>query len=176
MIHTIVNNIYTVVFGHDTSQAKGMKHKLIQLGMKLVASVLPIAIGFFVSNLVYVLKYAGLLGFFISLFFPMLFQLSSQWVSCKLFYSDKSPAQRANNVAAQSTIQEKIPLLPNKKAAPSSKKQFLFEFLFTLKYSECYKTPYSTPLSFPLSVVVFFFIAVICFGLTVASLFVHAAP
>ena len=178
MIHTIVNNIYTVVFGRDTSQTHGVKHKLIQVGMKLTASILPIAIGFFVSNLVYVLKYAGLLGFFISLFFPMLFQLSSQWVCCQLFTVSKSPNQMAKNIASSSqgpTIQEKQPLLPNGKASlyKKDKRRFIFEFFFTFKYRSSYKTPYSTPLSYPLCVIGFFIVAVICFVLTIVSLFVH---
>ncbi|XP_003388035.1 PREDICTED: uncharacterized protein LOC100633436 [Amphimedon queenslandica] len=177
MIHTIVNNIYTVVFGRDTSQTTGVKHKLIQVGMKFTASILPIVIGFFVSNLVYVLKYAGLLGFFISLFFPMLFQLSSQWVCCHLFTVGKSSDRVAKNIASSSqgpTIQEKQPLLPNGKGSLYEKGigWFIFDFLFTFKYRDSYKTPYSTPLSYPICVIGFFVVAVICFVLTIISLFV----
>ena len=85
VVHTTVNNIYTVVFGRDTSQDTGFKYCLIQRLMKFVAAILPIGIALFVSNLVIVLNYAGIIGFFIAFFFPVVLQLSSQWVCQKTF-------------------------------------------------------------------------------------------
>ncbi len=85
VIHTIVSNVYSVVFGRDTSQDKGWELFFIQISMKFTVAFLPICIAMFVSNLVYVLKYAGLAGFFIVLFFPITLQLSSQWVCYRTF-------------------------------------------------------------------------------------------
>lgn len=170
MIHTIVNNIFTVI-GQDTSQLKGWKYKLIQLLMKFIGSILPIGIGMFVSNLVYVLKYAGLLGFFISLFFPMVFQLSSQWVCFRTFSSPSKTTRKSGIMnESSSNVQEKTPLLSLTNNSDKDWKSDLVDFI-TCKNSKLYKTPYSIPLlSSPLSVVPFFILAVLCFGLTIYSL------
>ena len=78
VIHTIANNIYTTLFCRDTSR-KSKTPKLdflLLLVIKFISAVLPIAAALFVSNLIYVLKYAGLIGFFISFFSPLLSSLA----------------------------------------------------------------------------------------------------
>lgn len=169
LIHTIVNNLYTVIFGRDTSQSRGWKHRLIQIGMKFVAALLPIAIAMAVSNLVYVLKYAGLLGFFISLFFPMLWQLMSSWACFKEGVVPEAEVGSPDRLPNQ-IQEEKAPLLGGTQSAATTGSR-VYQFFFTYKEMYLYKTPYSTPLSHPLCVIFFLVLAIVCFILTVISLF-----
>ena len=162
--------------------------------MKFVVAFLPICIALFVSNLVYVLKYAGLAGFFIVLFFPIVFQLSSQWVCYRTFptsdniatkttervtdygsYKSKSVSphvQYDSAIYVQRNKEEKEPLLPQSKI---DWRRTVIEFFFSRKAQRLSWTPYSTFLSHPLIVVIISFFAAICFILSVASLGVHAA-
>ena len=90
--HTSANNIYLIFMGRDTS--KKPKYKFdwaIRLVLKFLVATLPIVGALFISNLVYVLKYAGLFGFGICFFFPTLLQLQSQRVCTRLF----GPLQQA---------------------------------------------------------------------------------
>lgn len=176
IIHTIVNNIYTVIFGRDTSQVAGWKHFLLQLLMKFIAAVIPIFVALFVSNLVYVLKYAGLTGFFIAFFFPIVFQLSSQWVCCKTFsymtgdYLANRDRECCTSLLINSQIQDKkedTPLIGSKNKVTVS------QFFFSRKNSYLYMTPYSTIFSYPLCVLFIAFLSFICITLSVVSLFVH---
>jgi hypothetical protein len=177
LIHTIVNNIYTVVFCHDSSEMKGWSYFFIHLGMKFVAAIVPIAIGLCVSNLVYVLKYAGLLGFFISLFYPILWQLSSQWVCYRTFKYEIQSDSSSDSIYSQedafpAQIQDETKVLLRKKNHKPSIARSLYDFILTRRCVPYYKTPYSSPMSHPLVVVLFLGIALICFVLTIVSLFV----
>ena len=167
LIHTIVNNIYTVIFGRDTSQTIGWKHRIIQVVMKFVAAMLPIVVALFVSNLVYVLKYAGLLGFFISLFFPILWQLTSQWICfrCNIVSNRKRDS-------AKGFSNEDTPLIRNI-AAPESIGKSVCRFLFTYEKMHLYKTPYSTFFSHPLCVIFVLILATVWFVITIMSLFIQ---
>ena len=177
VIHVIVNNIYTVVLGRDTSQVSGWKHCLLQIGMKLVAGLGPISLAMFISNLVYILKYAGLIGFFITFFSPVVFQLSSSWVCYNTFsymVVDDVKKVADSSIKLQPIIngkQEDKLLLDDTQTKSFTKT--LFDFLFTCRNNELYKTPYSTILSHPLCVIALFLLAVMWFILTVVSLFVH---
>ena len=145
MVHTIVNNIYTVIFGKDTSQDKGRRLCLIQLSMKFVIALIPILIALFVSNLVYVLKYAGLAGFFVALFFPIILQLKSQWVCVNRFHymididspvqsqshDNETPSFEIDDLDMQNEKIEKNPLLENKNF---KKKLVLFFYLAEILY------------------------------------------
>ena len=176
IIHTIVNNIYTVIFGRDTSQVAGWKHRLLLLLMKFISALIPIFLALFVSNLVYVLKYAGLTGFFIAFFFPIVFQLSSQWVCCKTFsYMTGDDLASSNHECCTSLLtnsliqgrKEDMPLLMSKN------KIRIHQFFFSRKNSYFYTTPYSTICSYPLCVLFIAFLSFICITLSVASLFIH---
>lgn len=177
----MVNNVYSVIFGRDTSQVSGWKHCLVQLGMKFVASILPISIALFVSNLVYVLKYGGLAGFFIAFFSPIVLQLSSQWVSYDTFHymaqSDEVKTVPSKSLELQSIkegkTEEEESLLPEETEEAKTTGRKVFEFFFSCKHSFLYKTPYSTIFGHPLCVVFVLCLVICCFGLTVTSLFVH---
>lgn len=182
VVHTIVNNIYSVVLGRDTSQDKGWKLFFIQISMKLVAAVLPIAIAMGVSNLVYVLKYAGLVGFFIVLLFPIALQLTSQWKCYKQFQYLANHSEAVNKstkgLGKDSTkivtgddysVQESTALLGQRKGNATS----IMEFFFSFKALFISWTPYSTYLSHPLIVVFNLCFAVSTFALTCASVSQH---
>lgn len=177
VVHTIVNNVYTVAFSRDTSQDKGWKLFIIQLSMKLVAAVLPIAIAMGVSNLVYVLKYAGLVGFFIVLLFPITLQLASQWKCFKHYRYLSVDHSEINGVDTKGlkqhstsghdySVQESTPLLSQRQQSKFSPIQ---EFFFSFKAQSVSWTPYSTYLSHPLIVVFMSFFTVSLFALTCVS-------
>ena len=110
----MVNNIYTVVLGQDTTQHKGWRYTLIHLGMKFLAAILPIGVSFFVANLVFVTKYAGLIGFFICFYFPIVLQLRSQWFCQKMFshiLNNVNLTVQVEEDVLASNISEKTPLL-----------------------------------------------------------------
>lgn len=91
---TLVNNIHNVLFCQDVSQAPNTrKNFFIQLIIKFVVAMAPILLAMAVSNLVTVLKYAGLSGFLLCLF-PALLQVRSQWVCSKTFKRHLLPSNR----------------------------------------------------------------------------------
>ena len=173
VIHTIVNNIYTVIFGKDTSQDKGWKLMIIQKSMKFVLAFLPIVIALFISNLVYVLKYAGLAGFFVLIVFPITLQLSSQWVCYKTFnFLSSTENQKdyglSNSTAIQGKrVDEETTLIGGQK---KGFKQSIIDFFFSRRAQKISQTPYSTFLSHPLFVVAISCLSTVFFGLTLVSL------
>lgn len=59
-VHVIVNGIYVIITGRDTSEKPKYKHDwLIRLSLRFTVAVLPIAAAFGTSNLVYVLTISG---------------------------------------------------------------------------------------------------------------------
>ena len=166
----MVNNIYTVVLGQDTTQHKGWYYTLIHLGMKFLAAILPIGVSFFVSNLVFVTKYAGLIGFFICFYFPIVLQLRSQWVCQKKFsyiLKDINLCVQAEKDVLVSDISEKTPLLSS--SVPFSKHLSIF---LSGKAAPCYTTPYSLPiLSSPIVVIITGIITASFLVLTIAGIF-----
>lgn len=170
------------MFGLDTSQVKGWKHCFIQIGLKFVASLFPIIVAMFVSNLVYILKYAGLIAFLVVFFIPILFQLSSQWISYNTFdYMVVANDEQDMNIKNRSSKELELMSVKGKeeeeeKLLPGQGKETVkrvLEFIFTCKNTFLYKTPYSTFLGHPLGVIFILLLAVVCFLLTVISLFVH---
>ena len=190
VIHTIVNNVYSVIFGRDTSQDKGWKLILIQVSMKFVVAFMPIAIAMFVSNLVYVLKYAGLAGFFIVLFFPIVFQLTSQWVCFKHFRClrdermsvkpEEGEEIRKNFSISSSassslpkeeyTVQDERTMLLSNDQKQEAIGSMVKEFFFSLRAQILSQTPYSTFLSHPLIVTIIGCFAMVCFVMSLVSL------
>lgn len=88
IVHVIVNNLYILITGNDTSQKPKYRYNkydwFLRLALRLIIAILPILAAFGVANLVYVLKYAGLFGF-ICFFFPFLLQIRSIHVCKKRF-------------------------------------------------------------------------------------------
>ena len=84
--HPMVNNIYTVVMGHDTSKSpRNIRYRLLLLMLRFLAATIPVLLACGVSNLVTVRRYSGPLAFAITIFFPTALQLQSIWVCKKTF-------------------------------------------------------------------------------------------
>lgn len=171
VIHTITNNIYLTLFGRDTSK-KSKTPKLdfgLQILIKFITAVLPIAAAMLISNLVYVLKYAGLMGFFIAFFFPTALQLSSTWKCSKVFGTRAgsgvdSPLLREGAKACQLQNGSE---LSYRNLSPSSQSKLS-------QMCASYQTPYSNRLlSHPITVIVLGVSGLVLFLLAISSLTVH---
>ena len=90
-VHCIVNNIYIIITGRDTSEKPRWRYDwLLRFILRFVAAILPLLAALGIANLIYVLKYAGLFGFAIALFFPAILQLRSIYVCSKEFKQGSS--------------------------------------------------------------------------------------
>ena len=180
VIHTIANNIYTTLFCRDTSR-KSKTPKLdflLLLVIKFISAVLPIAAALFVSNLIYVLKYAGLIGFFISFFFPTALQLSSIW-RCSKVFPPPAPDSFVSGCGQNRTSSlrksakhiydlQNGALVADKECLTMSVRSRVSLMLAS------YRTPFSNRfLSHPVVVVIIGVVGVILFLLTLGSLGVH---
>ena len=163
IVHAITNNIYTVFMGQDTSKSPKYRFDwLIRLLLRFFAAVLPITAAFGISNLVYVLKYAGLFGFGICFIFPTALQLQSIRV-CKKKFQHVHETQKLD---APDSVHRKAGVSwGDTETTP----------LLSLQYvpDKSYLTPYSNRiLSHPIAVVVLGTVALLLFVLAIASLFV----
>ena len=175
--HVVVNNLYILITGQDTS--KRSKHRfdlLLRIALRLVVSTLPILAAFGVANLIYILKYAGLLGF-ICYFFPFVLQLRSIQVCKKKFSTSyfsisgaPLPAGRRNSDDDDSKNGGSIsPGLEKEKES-----LLLAKDLDSKAMRALYMTPYShILLSHPISVIVVGIFGLFLFILAFSSLFVH---
>ena len=85
-IHAMVNNIYIIITGHDTSELpKWRLDWLLRFFLRLTVATVPLLAAFGVSNLIFVLKYAGLLGFGVCFLYPTILQLASMYICVKEF-------------------------------------------------------------------------------------------
>ena len=135
----IANNVYMALTGRDTSKMSVKRYDwILRLVLRVVIAVLPLLMAFGAANLVFILQYAGQLGFAICFLFPVVLQLRSIYVCNKLFGLCGPPKNVSVNV-------EKTPLLKN---------------ALKFKWWTRYMTPYSNVIfSHPLFVVL-----VACFG------------
>ena len=176
-VHCAVNNLYTIVTGRDTSKKPKWKYDwLLRFFLRLIAAVLPLIAAFGVANLIYVLKYAGLIGFGICFFFPTILQLRSIFVCMKKFagvhvslsgshtksQDGRSPSPEPKGAIGDHVInQEKSPLLSIQELEGKDKRYL-------------YMTPYSNAvLSHPIFVSIMGIVGVLLFILAAVSLFVE---
>jgi len=153
---TISNNIFILLSGSDTTLLYQHKYgKLMLITLRLVCAVLPIIGSLFIANLVFIIKYAGLLGLFICYFFPIVLQLRSQYV-CHQTFNSAIPDHHL-------PVNEELPLLAGSRNVKNSGLGWK---------EETYYTPYSTVFSHPIIVVIFAVVTMIICGLVVTSLFV----
>ena len=151
----IANNVYMGITGQDTSAKMRKKYDwVLRLVLRLIIAVLPLLLAFGAANLVFILQYAGLLGFAIGFLFPVILQLRSIYVCNKLF----GPYRAVKSGGKGDSInEEKAPLLSN-----------------VIYRGWSYMTPYSNLIiSHPIFVVL-----VACFGfcffvLSFVSLFIQ---
>ena len=88
----IVNNVYMGITGRDTSEPTTWRYDwALKLFLRFIVAVLPLALAFAAANLVFILQYAGLLGFGIGFLFPVILQLRSMYICNKLFGKKGTP-------------------------------------------------------------------------------------
>ena len=103
MVHCMVNNLYLIITGRDTSAPPRWRYDwLFRFTLRFVSAVLPLLAAMGIANLIYILKYAGLFGFAIALFFPAVLQLAS-------IYACNNTFKAQVHVSVQPT--EKTPLM-----------------------------------------------------------------
>ena len=127
------------------------------IGLRVGTAILPIIAALFIANLVYVVKYGGLLGLFICYFFPIILQLQSQYVCYKTF---KEVSLFGKGEKSPLSVSEELPLLAGRQQKISG-----------FRWREgTYYTPYSNVFSHPIIVVMFGVVALVTCGLVIASL------
>lgn len=173
IVHVLVNHIYAVIAGHDTSipPSKGKKwlDLSLRIGLRLVLAIIPVLAAFGVANLVEVLKFAGLTQFLISLGFPTLLQLRSIFVCRKTFASSQS----TDASGQQQTKEEKQLLLSSSDDVDddNDKKTSSLSPQRSQQKGE-YLTPFSSRvISHPVTVVIVGILGLCFFLLAVGSLF-----
>lgn len=179
MVHTVVNNFYIILVGHDTSKPSSNNYRwldfVMQLTLRIVVAIVPILAALGVANLVYVLKYAGLMGFNICFFFPTILQLRSIYVCKRKF----APSHISISGSHYNEEHQSLLSSTGNGALIATHKQSLVS-MKELRGKEKllqYMTPYSSRLfSHPVVVVVVGVIGVCLFMLTLASLGVHPIP
>ena len=160
--HVIVNNIYILITGHDTSRKPKYRcDRLLRIFLHIITGILPILAGFGVANLIYILKYGGLAGF-VCYFFPSFLQFFSIQVCKKKFstaFTSRSNSHSALETSLSNELQ-KSPLLP--KDSKTNHGQSL------------YMTPYSIRfLSHPVCVWIVWALGMMLCVLAFVGLFVH---
>ena len=169
VVLVIVNNIYTVVFGRDSSEDSRLTSFFIRLVMKFMVALMAIVVAIGVSNLIVILTYSGLISFLTSLIIPCFLQLRSQWVCRKMFgkASEKQPSHELHEVNGKTAVGgsgDSVPLLPqDSRHSPTPP---------CCSEKGNYTTPYSSFLTHPVVVVFVGIIMIVCFFLSVVSLFV----
>ncbi|KAL5479451.1 hypothetical protein EMCRGX_G022975 [Ephydatia muelleri] len=147
LVCTLVNNLYLIFTGRDTSQTKYGYDLWIRLALRAIVSVLPIVCALLLSNLIYVLTYSGLATFFNFFFFPAALQLLSQR-KCLREFGPRQQSRFIDSYNAQEGL-ESTPLVPRD---PRLGRGPGAASLISSKAS--YWTPYSFPvISHPIFVV-----------------------
>ena len=164
----VANNIYGSVVGHDSAEAsKSWRRSILLMVMKLVIALIPISVAMFVSNLVTVLKYLGLLELCSSLVFPVLLQLCSQRLCYKTF---KRALDSASVLHESSTLAENTN--DNHKEFEDRSRLLQPATVSPVKLSDLYMTPYSTIFSHWSVVVGIAVISVIIFVISFISIII----
>ena len=160
-IHCIVNNIYIILTGRDTSEKPHWKCDwLFRFILRFVAALIPLLAAMGVANLIYILKYAGLFGFTIALFFPAVLQLRSIYVCNREFHRPESDAPHVTVI-----VNEKSSLIQTPEETPLGADTGMIALSGVLEFHKKSRSTYMTPysrgyLSHPI-----FVIAMVCVGL-----------
>ena len=173
----MVNNIYTVAMGHDTSKSpRKRRYRLLLLMLRFLVAFIPILLAFGVSNLVTVFQYSGLFAFLVIFFFPTLLQLQSIRVCKRKFRDVHVHVQMVQNVSSTISDSEKQYGKDGDKDTANNTEVVLHSLLFTQARDESslYMTPYSSRIfSHPIGVVVIGAIGLLLFFLSIASVIVQ---
>lgn len=157
-VHVVVNNIYNIITGRDTSQKPKFQYDwLFRLLLRFIVALVPILAAFGIANLVSVLKYAGIAGF-TGFLLSFLLQIRSIQV-CKTKF-------------AQSHVSIPNGIIPNGISNRKNRKHTSSDNMSNHK--KCYMTPYSYPvISHPTTGWVMVFVWVCLSLVLLASLFLH---
>lgn len=169
-LHIVTGNLFNILRGRDiTDQSESPKiDSLLHFIIKLVSATLPIVTAMFLSNLIYILKYAGSLGFIIALLFPTALQLRSIWVCNKTFTPQSEPVEMK-----ESSLSEKVNNPESKNVKCSDKTKTSGQKSLTQMFAN-YQTPYSSRfISHPIAVTVIGAFGLVVSVLGVSSLLVH---
>ena len=174
VVHVLVNNIYIIITGRDTSvPGKWRLDWLLRLVLRLAGSIAPLLAAMGMANLIQVINYGGLTGYIVCYFFPAVLQLTSIRKCKKTFSGEFSSGGRIQKEGGTTFVppsvrtsdyvsseNESVPLIPNRKS-----------------HDRSYMTPYSIPfLSHPWFVWFMMGIIVAIFVLIVASISVKPTP
>lgn len=153
----VSNNIYMALTGRDTSViGKGKYDWIIRLLVRLFTAILPLGLAFAAANLVFILKYAGLLGFAMYFLFPAVLQLRSSYVCSKMFGRAEDNRKTESMMLSTSGGFENSPLV-------NAAKKSLWEYM----------TPYSSIiLSHPIFVTIIGILGFCFFVMSSVSLFI----
>ena len=171
MVHCMVNNLYLIITGRDTSEKAHWRHDwLFRFILRFVSAVLPLLAAMGIANLIYILKYAGLFGFAIAVFFPAILQLTSIYSCNKTFnmYAHIAPNEKTPLI-----IQSEVPIEFSFKFRRMVRKVVygLGLLEFRRENRESYVTHYSRGfLSHPLFVIVVIFIGFCLFVMACTSI------
>ena len=168
------NNAYSVLMCRDTSEAKKTwKGRIGKLLFRFIFAVAPLIGGIFISNLVTILKFAGLFSFITLFLFPILFQFQSKRLCVQKLENNQDASSEVftlNDVSieTESEISDQ-PVSPRYYESPLQQRttfrnQFL-QFLFYVKA----RTPYSGWYSSNLVLIIVSFVGLICFCLAFVS-------
>ena len=168
-VQPIANNIYSVFFRQDTGKRSKTCDQLLKVLIRLFAAVIPLAVGFGVSNLVTVLQYTGLTGFLLSFIFPTALQLQSIRV-CKRVFRGVCTAKTTFRFPAVDSTEKGTK--DSMKVGTGAGIVCSQQDKESQSESSFYMTPYSTRiLSHPIAVAIIGAIGILIFILTIVSLF-----
>ena len=171
-VQTMANNIYSLITGHDTSKKPNHRcNWLFNLLLRAFVAILPILAALGIANLVYIIKYSGILAF-AAIILPAGLQFQSIRVCKKTFLpllaKDKknfpmSELQQNTQETSDSDKEvskgmEKSPLMSNQDC----------------KATPLYMTPYSSRVfSHPVAVVITGILGTILYLLIISSFVCH---
>ena len=149
--------------GVDTSQANKVRYgRLVKMSLRVVCAIIPITAALFATNLVFIVKYGGILGLTMCYFFPIALQLKSQY-KCYLVFGDNGNQNENSNSGSHASDDQQQPLLLRQAIREDTIRHPWW-------YNPAYSTQYATVLSHPVSVIVFTVLSSIACGLAIASL------
>ena len=170
-VQTMANNIYSLITGQDTS--KKPNHRctwLFTLLLRAIMAILPILAAFGIANLVYIIKYSGILACGVVIL-PAGLQFQSIRVCKKAFLP---PSVTGKKNFPMSELQE------NKQETSDSDRQLSEDMekspLMSNQHcsSTLYMTPYSSRVfSRPVAVVITGVLGTIVYLLIISSFFCH---
>ncbi len=173
--HVWVNNFYILFTGRDT--ALPPKYRLdwvFRITLRVVLASFPILAAFGVANLVYILKFGGLITFTV-LLFPIILQIRSIHVCKNVFRNMPSHScseeTDSKEIKQDDAINSGDDSIPPKECKSSLKSKIMR--LWEEGQPSLYMTPYSGHYSHPWCAWLIGGVLCLLFILIVAGLFVH---